>query len=181
MTQQFSTNTGIAATPEFSQSQFPGIYLDSLRLRQGIKILQSVLDTYTGALGEEPTYWNQVGATSWNRLANLTRTYAQATEYIVAGAMVNFYSNAGVLAVRNANASAAGRQCHAFSNGIVNVGAYGEFIQQGICYLVGGLTPGITYYLSNTDGLIANAAGTISQKIGYAMGPNILVFRPDLV
>ena len=181
-TQGFSTNTGISAIPEISQDKYPEIYIDNLKLRNGIKILQGIIDTYTGALGEDPAYWDQqTNPANWNRLQNLTRTYAKASENIAAGAVVNFYNNAGVLGVRNANATAAGKPAHAWSTTAVNSGSYGEFCQQGTCFLIGGLTIGTTYYLSNTNGLIANGPGTISQKIGYAIGSSTLVFRPDLV
>jgi hypothetical protein len=180
--QGFSTNTGITAIPEFEQSKYPDLYLDSLKVRNGIKILQGVLDTYTGALGEEAAYWGQqTNPANWNRLQNLTRTYGQATEAIAAGALVNFYNNAGVLGVRNANATAVGKPAHAYATTAVASSSYGEFIQQGTCFLIGSLTIGTTYYLSNTNGLISAGAGTVSQKIGYAIGTSTLVFRPDLV
>lgn len=179
--QQFSSNTGITAIPEFNQAQYPEIYVDSIRIRNGIKILQSLLDTYTGALGEEQANWGSVSPASWDRIANLTRIYAKVSENIAAGAMVNFFNNAGVLGVRNAIANAAGKPAHAWSGGAVTSGNYGEFFREGVCYLIGSLTIGTTYYLSNTSGLISNAAGTVSQKVGYAIGTNTLVFRPDLV
>jgi hypothetical protein len=180
--QGFSTNTGISATPEIDQTKDPEIYIDNLKLRNGIKILQAVLDTYTGALGEEPAAWSQqTNPANWNRLQNLTRTYALASENIAAGAIVNFWNNAGVLGVRNANATAAGKPAHAWATSAILAGAYGEFIQQGTCFLITGLTPGTTYYLSNTAGLIAAGAGTVAQKIGYALGAQTLVFRPDLI
>jgi hypothetical protein len=180
--QGFSTNTGISATPEIDQTQYPEIYIDNLKLRNGIKILQGVLDTYTGALGEETQYWNQqTNPANWVRLQNLTRVYAQATEVIAAGAIVNFYNNAGSLGVRNANATAAGKPAHGISSTALTASAYGEFILEGAIFAIGGLTIGTTYYLSNTNGLIAAGAGTIVQRIGYAIGTNTLIFRPDLV
>lgn len=181
MAQALSTQLGVASTPEFSQSDYPSIYVDALRIRQALKNLQSILDTYTGALGEEPVYWNQVAPASWNRIANLNRTYAQATETIASGATVNFYNNAGTLGVRNANATAAGKPVHAWATGAVASGAYGEFIVQGVCHLITGLTIGTTYYASNTAGLISATPGTISQKVGYALGTSTFMFRPDLV
>jgi hypothetical protein len=180
--QGFSTNTGISAIPDISQSQYPEIYVDNLRLRNGIKILQGIIDTYTGALGEDPAYWGQQqNPAAWNRLQNLTRTYGIASETITAGAMVNFFNNAGALGVRNANATAAGKPAHGWCTTTVTAGNPGEFCQQGACFLVGGLTIGATYYLSNTNGLIAPAAGTVVQKVGYAIGTNTLILRPDLV
>jgi len=180
--QAFSTNLGIAALPAINQTDYPDIYWDNLKLRAGIQILQGVVDTYCGTLGEDPNYWNQQSnPANWNRLQNLTRTYAQATEAISAGSIVNFWNNGGTLGVRNANASAAGKPAHAWCTTTVASGAYGEFIQQGACFLIGGLTIGATYYLSNTNGLVSNGAGTIAQKIGYAIGTSTLIFRPDLV
>ena len=181
-TQGFSTNIGISALPEIPQSQYPEIYLDNLKLRNGIKILQGVLDTYCGVLGEDPSYWGQqTNPANWMKLQNLTRIYALASEAIVAGAMVNFWNNTGVLNVRNANATAAGKPTHAWCTTTIAGGAYGEFITEGACFIIGGLTIGATYYLSNTNGLISNAPGTVSQKIGYAIGSSTLIFRPDLV
>ena len=180
--QSYSSNTGVSALPEFDQSKYPELYLDSLKLRMGIKILQQVLDQYTGALGEDPTYWNQqTNPALWTRLQNLSRIYGQATEAIPAGAVVNFYNNGGVLGVRNANASAAGKQCDAWCTTAVAAGSYGEFITQGTCFLIGGLTIGATYYLSNTNGLLSSGAGTVVQKVGRAIGVNTLLFKPELL
>lgn len=180
--QSFSTNLGITAQPEVPQAKYPEIYIDLLKVRNGIKLLQGVVDQYCGALGEESQYWNQQSnPANWHRLQNLNRTYAQATENIAAGAIVNFYNNAGVLGVRNANASAAGKPAHAWCTTAVTTGNYGEFITQGTCFLISSLTIGTTYYLSNTNGLISSGAGTISQKIGYAIGTSTLIFRPDLI
>jgi hypothetical protein len=95
--------------------------------------------------------------------------------------VVNFYNNGGVLGVRNANGSTAGKAAHAWSGAAVASGNYGEFFREGICYLIGSMTIGTTYYMSGTNGLISNVPGTISQKVGYAIGTNTLVFRPDLV
>jgi hypothetical protein len=180
--QGFSTNTGISAIPEFSQAQYPELYIDSLRLRTGIKILQSVIDTYSGALGEEQAFWGQqTNPANWHRMQNLNRTYGLASENISAGEVVNFWNNAGVLNVRKANASAAGKPCHAWCTTTITAGSYGEFITMGTCFLIGGLTIGSTYYLSNTGGLLSAGAGTVAQKVGYAIGTSTLVFRPDLI
>jgi hypothetical protein len=179
--QSFSTNLGISAQPEVPQAKYPEIYVDNLKIRNGIKLLQGVVDQYCGTLGEDPNYWGQQNNPgTWHRLQNLNRTYAQATEAIAAGAIVNFYNNGGTLGVRNANAST-GKPAHAWCTTAVAANSYGEFITQGTCYLIGGLTIGTTYYLSNTNGLVSASAGTVSQKLGYAIGSSIFVFRPDLI
>jgi hypothetical protein len=180
--QNYSTNTGISAIPEIDQTKYPDIWNDNLRLRNGIKLLQGVLDQYSGALGEDPAFWNQQpNPANWIRVQNLTRVYGLASEAISAGAVVNFWDNSGVLGVRNANASAAGKAAHAFCTTATAAGAYGEFILQGACFLIGGLTIGTTYYMSNTNGLLAAGPGTIVQRVGYAIGTNILIFNPALV
>lgn len=177
----YSTNLNLSAAPQFDQSDSPEIYVDAQKVRNAMKVLQAALDLYTGALGEPQTNWPTVSPAAWNRLARLTRTYGQATEAIAVGAAVNFYNNAGALGVRNASASAAGKQCHAYASAAVASGAYGEFIQQGACLLLTGLTIGATYYLSNTAGAFSTTTGVISQKVGYALNSTTLIFRPDLV
>ena len=180
-TQEYSTNSGISALPEIDQRKYPEIYLDLLKLRNGVKVLQGALDSYTGTIGEEPDQWgNQPDPAWWHRLQNLTRTYALASEPLPAGSVVNFWDNAGNLGVRKANAGS-GRTAHAFTTAAVDTATYGEFIHQGTCFSIGGLTIGVTYYLSNTAGLLSAGPGTVPQKVGYAIGTNILIFNPELV
>lgn len=180
MGQNFSTRLGIAQFPEIDQAKYPTIFADALRVRQALTILQGALDTYTGATGADPANWSQLDPMSWDRLANLTRTYVQATEAIAAGATVNFYNNSGTIAARNANA-AAGKPAHAYANAAVVSGAWGEFIRQGACKIISGLTVGATYYQSNTNGLITPTAPAIKQVVGYAMSPTTLVFQPTII
>jgi hypothetical protein len=42
-----------------------------------------------------------------------------------------------------------------------------------------GLTPGLTYYLSNTPGAIASSAGTVSKKVGIALSATDLLIKHD--
>ena len=178
--QTFSTKTGLSVLPEIDQQQYPSIYLDALRLRSALQAIQAALDNYTGMATIPSSIRSQLTPLSQDKLANLTKTYVQATENIPAGRMVNFYNNSGTIAARQANAST-GKPCHAFTNVAVTSGDWGEFIRMGACTSVSSLTIGSTYYLSNTDGLISLTAGTVSQKIGYAMGTSLLVFNPALV
>jgi hypothetical protein len=181
MGQKFSTNLGLAPFPEIDQAKYPSIFTDSIRTRQALAILQSAMDYFTGAIGPEAGNWNQLDPIAYDRLNNLTRMYIQATENIAAGATVNFYNNSGTIAARNANATAAGKQAHAYSTGAVTAGSWGEFIRMGACKLISGLTPGATYYQSNTNGLISPTAGTIVQRVGFALSPTELIFQPALV
>lgn len=181
MGQKYSTNLGLAPFPELNQAKYPDIFIDSTRVRQAFAVLQGAIDLYTGAKGPDPTYWSELDPMGYDRLNNLTRMYIQATENIAAGATVNFYNNSGTIAARNANATAAGKQCHAFSTGAVTSGSWGEFIRLGGCRLITGLTPGATYYQSNTDGLISPTSGTIVQRIGFAISATEIIFQPALI
>lgn len=178
--QSFSTNTGISAAPEFSSTEYPELYVDALKIRGGIQVLQQALDQYTGVVGISQALWSTAAATQ-NRLSGLTRQYAVAGVNISQGQTVYFYSVSGVLTAGLANATSTGKPARAYCNGTVSAGAYGEFILEGICPYIGSLTLGATYYQSNTDGLIAPASGTILQRIGFSLGSSTLYFRPDLV
>jgi len=180
-TQRFSTNLGLSVFPEIDSSQHKSIFNDALRVRQAIQILQGALDKYTGALGPDSGTWSQLDPVAYNRVADISRVYVKASEAIVAGAMVNLYNNAGVLNARNASAAAAGKPARAFCSIAVASGDVGEFILLGINPLIGGMVPGTVYYLSNTAGAISSAAGTVSQKIGFAVNATKLHFNPELI
>lgn len=180
MAQQFSTNLGLSALPEIDQNKYQDLYVEILRLRGALRVLQSSLDTYTGILGEDSAFWSVQNPDSWIRLQGLSRVYLQATEAISAGAIVNFYDSGTALVARNANASAAGKPARAYSTGNVAINGWGEFILCG-AVSIGGLTRGATYYLSNTNGLISGTAGTVSQVVGYALSTTRLFFNPVMI
>lgn len=178
--QGYSTNTGLSAAPEVDATKYPDIYTDNLKIRNAIKILQGAIDTYNGIGSSDPAVWPSIGVSQY-RLQNLTKVYAVAAEDISAGQLVNVYPISGEARVRRAIATTAGFHAHAFATKSVIAGAFGEFVLEGVCQLIGGLTIGTTYYLSNTYGLVAAGSGTILQRVGYATGPSTLIFRPDLV
>jgi predicted RecA/RadA family phage recombinase len=183
---QYSTNLGLSILPEIDQAQYPGIYLECFRLRNALRILQSTLDTYTGALSEDSKYWDQVQPTSSSRVQNISKVYAITSESINPGNVVNFYSNSGVLTARKANATDITKPARAYcsSPSAVSSGAYGEFVLLGMCPYITGLTPGAPYYLSATAGLITATApsgsGNAVQPIGYAINSSNLWFNPSL-
>jgi len=115
---------------------------------------------------------------------NMGRFYAQAVEDIPFGAAINLVdSGAGIVNLRNANATNNTRSCHGFcstSAGIPN-GAIGEVILGSGTASIGGLTPGTNYWLSTSNGQIVNgrpvAAGNIEQYVGVALTTNILYFN----
>jgi len=184
MAQSLSTNLGIGPTPEFSQEKHPDIWADSQRIRNAIGILQSALDSYTGALSEDKNYWSEVSPATSVRIQNISRVYAKAGETIAAGATVNFYNVSGALTARLANATNNTKPCHAYALAAVNSGDYGEFILGGILSQFSGLTPGTMYYLATSSGNYVNTApstaGNIVQQVGYVLTSTTFYFNPVL-
>lgn len=179
---QYSTNLGLSVQPEIDQQKHPQIFLELARMRNAFRVLQGALDAYTGALSEDPQYWNQVTPTNSTRVQNISRLYAKASETITVGQVVYFWNNAGVLNARKADANAIGNTARGFcavTAGVV-AGDMGEFILLGVNPYYAGLTPGTTYYLANTPGLISAVPGTVSQVVGWAIDANNLWFAPAL-
>ena len=184
MSQQYSTNLGLSQLPEVDEKQFGQIYAELLRMRNALKVLQSALDTYTGALGEtDPNYWDQTPAYSYYRLQNVTRVYLKATEHILAGRVVNFHNVAGTLEAQNADATTSTKPVRAYAPKEVLAGDFGEFVCMGLMP-ASGLTPGTLYYLTTTPGAYSSVApstvGNLKQEIGWAYSDTILVFNPVL-
>jgi hypothetical protein len=110
-----------------------------------------------------------------------TITGVVASEAIAAGAFVNIYSNAGVLNVRNANATTNGKPATGFVLAAVANGA------QATVYLISqtnnqltGLTIGADYFLSTVAGGVTNvapsASGNVVQYLGTAHSTTALIF-----
>lgn len=183
---QASTNLGLSVLPEVDQKQHPQIFLEFVRIRNALKTLQSALDVYTGALGEDPKYWNQAKVSDTTRIQNISRIYAQAGEDIGLSQTVTFTNVSGVLTAYKANATNATKPARAFCSvpsGVLS-GAFGEFVLMGINPFYAGLTPGATYYLHTTSGQVFGSppasAGNIVQEVGYALSSKALWFNPVL-
>lgn len=183
---QYSTNLGLSVLPEIDQKQHPQIFLELSRIRTALKSLQGALDTYTGALGEDPKYWDQARVSDTTRIQNISRVYAVAGEDISLAQMVTFTNVAGVITAFLANATNATKPTRAFCSvpsGVLS-GAFGEFIICGVNPYYSGLTPAATYYLHTTSGQISTTApatvGNIVQEIGYALSSTSLWFNPVL-
>jgi hypothetical protein len=103
-------------------------------------------------------------------------TVAPATEALSAGDFVNFWSNAGVLSVRKADASAAngGKKADGFVKTAVANAANATVLNEGQNDQLGGLTIGAEYFLSaTTPGAVTNVppttAGQTVQYLGKAV------------
>jgi hypothetical protein len=175
----YSTNLGLSIIPEADEQQDPALYTEALKLRNAMFALQAALDNLTGAIGEDPSAWSADTPDQWIRLYNLTRVYLKSSEAITQGAVVSFWNNGGTLNARNANASSP-YYARAYSTGAVASGVFGEFVLMG-AVTISGLTPGSTYYLSNSTGLISASPGTNTQVLGYALTSNKLFFNPQII
>lgn len=143
--------------------------------------MQQVIQTFVNNCGIGPQangFWEQIAAQAIDSTVlsqNLRRVYMKASETISFGAMVSQHNNAGVLSMRNANATNNTKPVDGFCStpGGVAAGVAGEFILSTGIVSITGLTLGSRYYLSTTNGLITAvapvAAGNIEQYLGFAI------------
>jgi len=106
-----------------------------------------------------------------------------ASEAIAAGSLVNVYSNAGVVSVRNADNTNISKVANGFVLAAVASSATATVYFSGIISGLSGLTPGTQYFLGTVGGLIVagslpSSAGTIIQSVGVAFSATVLVFQP---
>lgn len=131
-----------------------------------------------------PSQWTSLaGNTKTLTCGNLNRFYVTANEAIAFGSIINLFNVGGKIAARNANATSNAKPADGFcstSNGIA-AGAVGEVTLASGVALIGGLVVGQRYWLSTTNGIIANtpavAAGNIEQMLGIAIDVNHFFFN----
>lgn len=107
-----------------------------------------------------------------------------ASENIAAGSMINVWNDAGTPKVRNADATAAGKEAHGFVLSSIASGAAGLVYFDGRVTGLTGLTPGARMYLSaaTPGGLTStppSAAGNVVQFIGNAHSDTEVSFGPS--
>jgi hypothetical protein len=101
---------------------------------------------------------------------------APSSENLVAGNEVNIWDDTGTLKVRKADAAGGiAKRAHGFVKENVTAPANATVYFNGFNTEVSGLTPGATYYLSDTPGGISTTApdpdtddGYIIQEVGVA-------------
>ena len=108
---------------------------------------------------------------------------AVASEAIAAGAFINYYNNAGVLNVRNADATTNAKIANGFVlASVANAGTATIYLPSQTNNAVIGLTIGSDYFLSTTPGTATttapSASGNIVQQIGRADKATEIVFVP---
>lgn len=142
--------------------------------------MQQVLRTfvqYCGVGPRNPDDWSILAGSPTTLLSgNLRRFYVTASEAITYGAMVSLFSSAGVLKVRNANATNNTRPCDGYCStpGGIALGVTGEVIlSTGLLGSLVGLVIGQRYYLGTANGALSTvapvAAGNIEQYLGIAI------------
>lgn len=171
--------------PDTPQTPVKEVYGDLAAIYNALQILQQAITTYTGALPEQSNYWSQLLPQQSLFPQNPNRLYPIASENIAAGGVINLYNNAGVLNMRNANATNNTKPAHGFCPDAVLTGANGEAdLFTGLCTSIAGMTIGTRYFLSTVNGLITAAApvaaGNIEQTLGLALAANILYFTTNL-
>ena len=150
-------------------------------LTNAIQQLQNYIEQYCGITQKMQSQWAQFAPTDTLLEHQLNRLYVPCSENLNAGAIVNLYSNSGVLTARNADAANNTKPAIGFNNtsGGSLAGTYCEIIVlRGICPFISGMTIGQRYYLSLTGQIQTVepvAAGTIGQFIGIALSPTLLL------
>lgn len=163
--------------PEAYRAAFTQIY-------SAIQQLILTLVTNCGIGPRDVSQWLQLSGNVTTLLAgNLNRLYVPVSENIVYGAALNLYAGGGGLTARLANATNATKPAHGFCStpGGIAIGTTGEMQLHVGTVQIAGLTPGLSYYLSTTDGLITNsppvAAGNIEEYVGVAVSSTVLAFN----
>lgn len=163
--------------PKELQAYFSDLY-------NAIFQLQLAFVDFAGIAPQDSDLWSQLLPGQTILAQNANRLYVKASELLATGAMVNCHNVAGVLNVRNANATDNTKPCHGYCNviGGAPAGTFTEIILfHGLCTLFSGLTPGSAYYLSIVGGGIQLpapvAAGNVEQFLGIALDANSFMFQ----
>lgn len=94
------------------------------------------------------------------------------SENLAAGAIINVFNSSGALKVRNADATAVGKEGNGFVLSAYTTGQTATVYRKGFNTAVTGLTIGTLYYLAASPGAITatapSATGNIVQTIGRA-------------
>lgn len=177
MSYESTINTGL---PAIANPPDPAFFAEFTRVYNAIQVLATTIDAYTGALPADISEYDATPVSSTVLIQNMQRVYVLFSQTVSYGQLVNFHNVGGVLNAQLSSASGS-LPAHAWCStaGGVTAGNWGEVMIGGLILAWGSLTPGATYYLGNTAGTFSTTPGTLSQKLGYALGSNLFFFRPD--
>jgi hypothetical protein len=159
------------------------------------------VDTATGRIKQEVAVTASAGAADASKIPALdsggkldatmmpaglgtdSRSGILASEAIAAGALVDVYNNAGVLNVRNASATASGKEADGFTLAAIASGASGTVYFEGTITGLTGLTIGGRCYLGTAGGAVVQtppaASGNVLQFVGVALSATEVTFEAD--
>ena len=156
-----------------------------LTLISGIRSLVSAKDSSAGA-GDAGAIvaLDAAGKINSNMMPNgigSDSRVAPASENLAAGDLVNLWNDGGTLKARKADATAAGKEAHGFTEAGVTSGADATVIFDGTIPGLSGLTLGAKYFLHTTAGAVVSTApstvGNVVQPVGVAASATELVFE----
>lgn len=178
-----SINLGVGTFPEFDQSKYPELYVDSMRIRQALINLQTAVDRYTGAVPLDSKLQGASSNLNSLQIGNIARLYVLASENLSYGQMINFHNVSGVMKARKAYAVTLPTLCRGVctSKTSIAIGEYAEVALIGAVAGLSGLTPASLYYLSDSAGYISLTPGTVSQPVGYAISESELYINPQII
>lgn len=178
---QLSFQLNLPKTPEYTTDPLQAAELQ--RIINSINIVANTLDTYTGRAPLSSDVASGLSVFSTLRSRYVDVVYGYADTDLPAGSAVHLTSNGDSYSVSLASAALSTTCCHGFimnEQGVkagslctVNIGG-------GLVPLIAGLVEHTTYYLSDTPGVINTAAGTVPQKLGYALGSTKFYFIPSV-
>ena len=146
-TQQLSMNLGITQVPE---TQDQKLFPELLRIYNALNIVASALDSYTGALPPPPSTWSALTPVDTIQTQRTQRLYLQFSESVGAGELVTIWNDAGTPKAKKAGGNPWAGDTRGFATASVTAGAFGEIVLGGLDIYISGLTPGVTYYTSNS-------------------------------
>jgi len=166
----------ILGLPSLPSDSLPKELWDDFKIvYNAIRNLAEGVSVYAGVDDVDPSEWADSPFRDTILTANLTRMYPIATVPIIAGQIVNLFDNAGSIDARLASASSALTLAHgvAMTSAAAGQRIHMQWLRSYINN-IGGMVPGILYWLSPTPGAIQNipptVVGTIRQPIGLSIG-----------
>lgn len=142
----------------------------------------SAFQSFVGVSQWDQEIWSQLDPSQTIFPQFHNRLYVIASEAINAGAPINLFSNAGVLNVRNANATNNTKPAQGVASMNIAALAMGEVILgHALVTATAAFVIGTVYYLATANGQYTSvapvAAGNIEQFLGVALNANELFFN----
>jgi len=108
-------------------------------------------------------------------------TLLPTSEDLSAGDLVNIYNDVGIATARKADGTVVGKEAIGYVLEASTSGNNASVHLDGLNTQLSGLTPGNTYYLSDTAGAVTDTPlatpGNFSQRVGKALGTSSLAFE----